>query len=131
MDVLWSYVDFHISNENKCRYIVGQHNGDLLLFLNKLEINVARYTKNVDPPHLRILTMWIHHISTFPQCGVSTPTQFNLYPLLNQSYFLSISQVDSNMVQSLLQLSMRWPYDIQLVGKMIFASLEANLDWGL
>ena len=27
--VLWSNVDFHISNVNKCRYIVGQHNGDL------------------------------------------------------------------------------------------------------
>ena len=58
-------------------------------------------------------------------------TEFDLYPLLNQSYVLSISQVDSNMMQSLLQLSVRWPYDIQLVGKMIFASLEANLDWGL
>ena len=29
VDVLWSNVDFHISNVNKCRYIVGQHNGDL------------------------------------------------------------------------------------------------------
>ena len=28
VDVLWSNVDFHISNVNKCRYIVGQHNGD-------------------------------------------------------------------------------------------------------
>ena len=34
--VLWSNVDFHISNVNKCRYIVGQHNGDLRLFLDKL-----------------------------------------------------------------------------------------------
>ena len=29
VDVMWSNVDFHISNVNKCRYIVGQHNGDL------------------------------------------------------------------------------------------------------
>ena len=29
VDVLWSNVDFHISNVNKCRYIVGQHNGNL------------------------------------------------------------------------------------------------------
>ena len=29
VDVLWSNMDFHISNVNKCRYIVGQHNGDL------------------------------------------------------------------------------------------------------
>ena len=74
VDVLWSNVDFHISNVNKCRYIVGQHNGNLRLFLDKFEINVDCHTKNVDPPHLHILTMWIHHISTFPQCGVSTPT---------------------------------------------------------
>ena len=30
VDVLWSNVDFHISNVNKCRYIVGQHNGDVI-----------------------------------------------------------------------------------------------------
>ena len=29
VDVLWSNVDFHISNVKKCRYIVGQHNGNL------------------------------------------------------------------------------------------------------
>ena len=29
VDVLWSNVGFHISNVNKCRYIVAQHNGDL------------------------------------------------------------------------------------------------------
>ena len=29
VDVMWSNVDFHISNVNKCRYIVGQHNGNL------------------------------------------------------------------------------------------------------
>ena len=29
VDVLRSNVDFHISNVNKCRYIVGQNNGDL------------------------------------------------------------------------------------------------------
>ena len=29
VDVLWSNVDFHISNVNKCRCIVGQHNGSL------------------------------------------------------------------------------------------------------
>ena len=78
VDVLWSNVDFHISNVNKCRYIVGQHNGDLRLFLDKFEINVDRHTKNVDPPHLHILTMWIHHNSTFPQCGVSTPTHLTI-----------------------------------------------------
>ena len=77
-DALWSNVDFHISNVNKCRYIVGQHNGDLRLFLDKFEINVDRHTKNVDPPHLHILTMWVHHISTFPQCGVSTPTHLTI-----------------------------------------------------
>ena len=32
VDVLWSNVDFHISNVNKCRYNMGQHNGDLRLF---------------------------------------------------------------------------------------------------
>ena len=66
VDVLWSNVDFHISNVNKCRYIMGQHNGDLRLFLDKFENNVYHHTKNVDQPHLPILTMWIHHISTFP-----------------------------------------------------------------
>ena len=71
VDVLWSIVDVHISNVNKCRYTVGQHNGDLRLFLDKFEINV-------DPPHLHILTMWIQHISTFPQCGVSTPTHLTI-----------------------------------------------------
>ena len=29
VDVLWSNVDFHNPNVNKCRYIVGQHNGNL------------------------------------------------------------------------------------------------------
>ena len=29
VDVLWSNKDFHILNVNKCRYIVGQHNGNL------------------------------------------------------------------------------------------------------
>ena len=73
MDVLWSNVDFHISNVNKCRYIVGQHNGDLRLFLDKFEINVNLHTKtvnpphldNVDPPHLHIFTMWSFHTYTF------------------------------------------------------------------
>ena len=78
VDVLWGNVDFHISNVNKCRYIVGQHNGDLRLFLDKFEINVDRHTKNVDPPHLHILTMLIHHILTFPQFGVSTPTHLTI-----------------------------------------------------
>ena len=78
VDVLWRNVDFHISNVNKCRYIVGQHNGDLRLFLDKLEVNVDRHTKNMDQPHLHILTLWIHHISTFPQCGVSTPTHLTI-----------------------------------------------------
>ena len=78
VDVLWRNVDFHISNVNKCRYFVGQHNGDLRLFLDKFEINVDGHTKNVDPPHLYILTMWIHHISTFLQCGVSTPTHLTI-----------------------------------------------------
>ena len=32
VDVLWSNVDFHISNVNKCRYIVGQHNGDIYVY---------------------------------------------------------------------------------------------------
>ena len=54
VDVLRSNVDFHISNVNKCRYIVGQHNGDIRLFLDKFEINVDHHTKK----------MWIHHIST-------------------------------------------------------------------
>ena len=76
VDVLWSNVDFPISNVNKCRYIVGHHNGDLRLFSDKLEINVVCHTKNVDPPHLHILTMWILHISTFSQCGITTPTHF-------------------------------------------------------
>ena len=29
VDVLWSNADFHNSNVNKCRYIKGQHYGDL------------------------------------------------------------------------------------------------------
>ena len=62
VDVLWSNVDFHISNVNKCRYIVGQHNRDLRLLLVKFKINVDCHTKNVDPPHLHILT-----------CGSTTP----------------------------------------------------------
>ena len=78
VDVLWRNVDFHISNVNKCRYIVGQHNGDLRLFLDKFEINVDCHTKNVDQPHLHILTMWIHHISIFLKCGVSTPTHLTI-----------------------------------------------------
>ena len=41
--------DFHISNVNKCKYIVGQNNGDLRFFFDKFEINVDRHTKNVDP----------------------------------------------------------------------------------
>ena len=98
------------------------------------------------------LKMWIHHISTSCKCGSTTSCkcgsttsphfhyvefphlhirQFDLYPLFNQYYFLSISKVDSSMVQSLLQLSERWPYHFRLVGKITFASLEANLDWGL
>ena len=28
VDVLWSNVDLHISNVNKCRDIMGHHNGD-------------------------------------------------------------------------------------------------------
>ena len=28
VDVLWSNVDLHISKVNKCRDIVGYHNGD-------------------------------------------------------------------------------------------------------
>ena len=64
VDVIWSNVNFRISNVNKCRYIVGQHNGDLRLFLDKFEVNVDRHTKNVDPSHRHILTMWIYHIST-------------------------------------------------------------------
>ena len=87
VDVLWSNVDFHISNVNKCIYIACQNNGDLRSFLDKYELYVDHHTLNVDPPHLHILTMWIHHISTSPQCGVSTPTHllFDLYPLSNQS----------------------------------------------
>ena len=42
-------MNFHISNVNKCRYIVGQHYGDLRLFLDKFEINADRHTKNMDP----------------------------------------------------------------------------------
>ena len=66
------------------------------------------------------LKMWIHHISTSWQCGSTTSPhfhnvefphlhirQFDLYPLFNQFYFLSISQVDSSMVHSLWQLSER------------------------
>ena len=89
VDVLWSNVNFHISNVNKCRYIVGQHNRNLRLFLDKFEINVDRHTKNVDPPHLHILKMWIHHISTSPQCEVSTPTHstIGLIPSLQSILF--------------------------------------------
>ena len=53
VDALWSNFDFHISNVNKCRYIVGQHNGDLRLFwINSKLMWTAT------------LKMWIHHIST-------------------------------------------------------------------
>ena len=65
VDVMWSNVDFHISNVNKCRYNVGQHNGDLRLFLDKFEINADRHTKNVDPLHLHISTMWSYLTITF------------------------------------------------------------------
>ena len=44
VDVLWSNVDSHISNVNKCRYIVGQNNGDLRSFLGKYELYVGRHT---------------------------------------------------------------------------------------
>ena len=44
VDVLWSNVDSHISNVNKCRYIVGQNNGDLCSFLDKYELYVDRHT---------------------------------------------------------------------------------------
>ena len=44
VDVLWSNVDSHISNVNKCRYIVGQNNGDLRSFLDKYELYVDRHT---------------------------------------------------------------------------------------
>ena len=42
--VLWSNVGSHISNVNKCRYIVGQNNGDLRSFLGKYELYVGRHT---------------------------------------------------------------------------------------
>ena len=88
------------------------------------------------------LKMWIHHISTSWQCGSTTSPhfhnvefphlhiwQFDLYPLSNQYYFLAVSQVDSSMVHLLWQLSERWFYHIWIVGKIIFVSPEANLDW--
>ena len=40
VDVLWSNVDFHISNVNKCIYIACQNNGDLRSFLDKYELYV-------------------------------------------------------------------------------------------
>ena len=47
MDVLWSNVDFNISNVNKCRYIEGQHNGDLRLFFDRFEINVDNNSRQL------------------------------------------------------------------------------------
>ena len=44
LDVLWRNLDFHISNVNKCRYIVGQHNGDLRSFFDKYELYVDHHT---------------------------------------------------------------------------------------
>ena len=44
VDVLWSNVDSHISKVNKCRYIVGQNNGDLRSYLDKYELYVDRHT---------------------------------------------------------------------------------------
>ena len=44
VDVLWSNVDFHISNVNKCTYIAGQNNGDLRSFFDKYELYVDRHT---------------------------------------------------------------------------------------
>ena len=79
--VLWSNVDFHISNVNKCIYIVCQNNGDLRSFLDKYELYVDHHTLNVDPPHLHILTMWIHHISTM--------WSFHTYTFDNLTYTLS------------------------------------------
>ena len=90
------------------------------------------------------LKMWIHHISTSWQCGSTTSPhfhnvefphlhirQFDLYPLFNQSYFLSISQVDSSMVQY-CSFQRYGPINfIRHIGRMIFTSPEANLDWGL
>ena len=88
------------------------------------------------------LKIWIHHISTSWQCGSTTSPhfhnvefphlhipQFDLYPLSNQYYFLAVSQVNSSMVHLLWQLSERWFYHIWIVGKIIFVSFDANLDW--
>ena len=53
VDVLWSNVDSHISNVNKCRYIVGQNNGDLRISW-----------VNTNYMWAATLKMWIQHIST-------------------------------------------------------------------
>ena len=81
VDILWSNVDFHISNVNKCIYIACQNNGDLRSFLDKYKLYVDHHTLNVDPPHLHILTMWIHHISTM--------WSFHTYTFDNLTYTLS------------------------------------------
>ena len=81
VDVLWSNVDFHISNVNKCRYIVGQHNGDLRLFLDKFEINADRHTKKCESttsPHLDNVDPLHPHNVEFPHLHIR---QFDLYPL--------------------------------------------------
>ena len=44
VDVMWSNMDFHISNVNKCIYIAGQNNGDLRSFFDKYELYVDRHT---------------------------------------------------------------------------------------
>ena len=43
---------------------------------------------------------------------------------------LQIMEIGSRVVHSLLHFSERWPCHIWLVGRMKFASLEANLGWG-
>ena len=44
VDVLWSNVDFHISNVSKCIYIADQNNGDFRSFFDKYELYVDHHT---------------------------------------------------------------------------------------
>ena len=44
VDVMWSNVDFHFSNVNKCIYIADQDNGDLRSFFDKYELYVDHHT---------------------------------------------------------------------------------------
>ena len=56
---------------------------------------------------------------------------YKFYTQYHMATLKALLQVaGGRVVRFLLQLSERWPCHIWLVGRMKFASLEANLGWG-